>query len=78
VVLFYLSANWDESTFEDPGRFDVSRDPNRHAGLGGGGPPLLRGRLAGPHPAAGDLLRAAAQRVIHGVKRMDCSFTPTA
>ena len=38
VVLFYGSANRDESAFDDPYRFDVTRDPNHHAGFGGGGP----------------------------------------
>src|SRR5205807_7830643 len=38
VVLFYSSANRDERAFEDPWRFDIARDPNRHLGFGGGGP----------------------------------------
>jgi cytochrome P450 len=38
VVMFYTSANRDETVFEAPERFDVTRDPNRHAGFGGGGP----------------------------------------
>jgi cytochrome P450 len=38
VVLFYSSANRDETAFDDPHRFDVRRDPNRHVGFGGGGP----------------------------------------
>src|SRR5204862_482855 len=38
VVLFYHSANRDEQAFEHPWRFDVTRDPNRHLGFGGGGP----------------------------------------
>ena len=38
VVLFYSSANRDESAFDEPDRFDVTRDPNHHAGFGGGGP----------------------------------------
>src|SRR5205807_2576011 len=37
VVMFYASANRDEAVFEDPDRFDVLRDPNRHLGFGGGG-----------------------------------------
>lgn len=92
VVLFYLSANRDEAAFEDPGRFDVSRDPNRHAGFGGGGPHYCLGaslartqlraifsellnRLPDLETGEPELLRSA---FIHGVKRMDCSFTPTA
>ncbi|WP_051712092.1 cytochrome P450 [Spirillospora albida] len=38
VVMFYPSANRDESVFEDPFTFDVGRDPNPHLGFGGGGP----------------------------------------
>ena len=37
-MLFYHSGNRDEAAFEDPWRFDVTRDPNRHLGFGGGGP----------------------------------------
>ncbi|MEU1182511.1 cytochrome P450 [Streptomyces sp. NPDC005820] len=37
VVMFYSSANRDESVFADPWRFDISRNPNPHVGLGGGG-----------------------------------------
>jgi cytochrome P450 len=38
VVMFYVSANRDESTFGEPERFDVARSPNHHVGFGGGGP----------------------------------------
>jgi cytochrome P450 len=92
VVLFYNSANRDEDAFEDPWRFDVTREPNRHVGFGGGGPhyclgaSLARTQLRSlfgemmrviPDIEAGEpeLLRSA---FIHGVKRMDCSFTPRA
>jgi len=45
VVMFYASANRDESAFEDAGRFDVARDPNRHVGFGGGGPHFCMGAV---------------------------------
>ena len=35
VGLFYRSANFDEEVFDDPGRFDILRDPNPHLGYGG-------------------------------------------
>jgi cytochrome P450 len=37
VVMFYSSANRDESVFADPWRFDITRSPNPHVGFGGGG-----------------------------------------
>jgi cytochrome P450 len=38
VVVWYVSANFDEEVFEDPFRFDVGRRPNPHVTFGGGGP----------------------------------------
>ena len=37
VGLLYGSANYDEEVFDDPNRFDISRNPNPHVGFGGGG-----------------------------------------
>jgi hypothetical protein len=34
LVLFYASANRDESVFDDPDTFRVDRDPNPHLGFG--------------------------------------------
>jgi len=36
VVLMYASANRDETVFDDPQRFDVTRDPNPHIAFGFG------------------------------------------
>jgi cytochrome P450 len=36
VLLSYVSANRDEDIFDDPFRFDVSRDPNKHLAFGYG------------------------------------------
>jgi cytochrome P450 len=92
VVLFYHSANRDEDAFEDPWWFDVTRDPNRHVGFGGGGPHYCLGAsLARTQLRSifGELLRVMPDiqaeqpellrsAFIHGVKRMDCSFTARA
>ena len=43
VVLWYNSANRDEVVFDDPDRFDVTRDPNPHVGFGGPGPHFCLG-----------------------------------
>jgi cytochrome P450 len=36
VLLSYVSGNRDEEVFEDPFRFDVGRDPNKHLAFGYG------------------------------------------
>ena len=43
VVLFHNSSNRDETVFDDPYRFDVTRDPNPHTGFGGPGPHFCLG-----------------------------------
>jgi cholest-4-en-3-one 26-monooxygenase len=37
VGIFYSSANFDEDVFDQPERFDITRDPNPHLGFGGSG-----------------------------------------
>jgi cholest-4-en-3-one 26-monooxygenase len=37
VAIFYGSANFDETVFEAPHRFDILRTPNPHLGFGGSG-----------------------------------------
>jgi cholest-4-en-3-one 26-monooxygenase len=37
VGMFYSSANFDTDVFDQPERFDVTRDPNPHLGFGGTG-----------------------------------------
>ncbi len=33
----YVSANFDEEVFDDPHKFDITRDPNPHLSFGGTG-----------------------------------------
>jgi cytochrome P450 len=92
VVLFYSSANRDERAFEHPWRFDVTREPNRHLGFGGGGPHYCLGAsLARTQLRSlfGELLcllpdieadepELLRSAFVDGVKRMRCSFRPRA
>jgi cytochrome P450 len=88
VVLFYYSANRDETVFEDPDRFDITRWPNPHVGFGGPGPHyclgahlarreirvMLRELLTRvPDIAAGEPDRLLSS-FINGIKRLPCSF----
>jgi len=89
LMLFYHSANRDADAFEDPWRFDVTRDPNRHVGFGGGGPhyclgaSLARTQLRSiftemltqiPDIEAGEPEMFEGNAFIHAVKRMECTF----
>lgn len=93
VVLFYHSGNRDDGYFEEPWRFDVTRQPNHHLGFGGGGPhyclgaSLARTQLRSvfgellrvvPDIEAGEPEMFQSSSFIHGVKRMPCSFTARA
>jgi cytochrome P450 len=91
VVLFYESANRDETVFENPWRFDITRTAE-HVGFGGGGPHFC----LGAHLARAQL-RAVLGRMaetverfeagepeylvshfIHGVKSLPVRFHPAA
>jgi len=93
ALLFYSSANRDEDVFADPHRFDVTREPNEHVGFGGPGPHYCLGaNLARREIRV--MFREIFRRLpdleitgapdkllsnfIHGIKRMPCSFTPSA
>lgn len=43
VLLWYASANRDETVFENPHAFDITRSPNHHVGFGGPGPHFCLG-----------------------------------
>ena len=90
VVLFYRSGNQDETVFDDPLRFDLTRTPNKHVGFGGGGPHFCLGsHLARTQLRAlfGELLprlddltvgepEYLAGNFINGIKRLPARFTP--
>jgi cytochrome P450 len=90
--MFYHSGNRDERAFEHPWVFDVTRNPNRHLGFGGGGPhycmgaSLARAQLKAifsemlrviPDIEAGEP-ELLRSPFIHGIKRMSCAFTARA
>jgi methyl-branched lipid omega-hydroxylase len=43
LLLYYWSANRDETVFDHPERFDITRSPNPHIGFGGPGPHFCLG-----------------------------------
>jgi cytochrome P450 len=89
TVLYYWSANQDETVFADPARFDISRSPNPHVGFGAAGPHFCLGahlarreitvmlrELLGRMPevsAAGPPDRLLSS-FINGIKRLPCAF----
>jgi cytochrome P450 len=89
VVMFYESANRDETVFSAPGRFDIRRNPNPHVAFGGGGPHFCLGaNLARAQLRA--LFSRLTERVsaieagepdylksnfVHGIKRMPVRVT---
>ncbi|HEV7871214.1 MAG TPA: cytochrome P450 [Modestobacter sp.] len=93
VVLWYGSANRDESVFVDGDAFDVRRSPNPHIAFGAPGPHFC----LGAHLARLEIgvafqeiltalpdIEAAAEpeylrsNFIHGIKHLPARFTPTA
>ncbi len=88
VVLFYYSANRDETVFADPERFDITRWPNPHVGFGGAGPHLCLGaHLARRELTVGlrelftrvpDITAGEPDRLlssfINGIKHLPCQF----
>ena len=90
VVMFYPSGNYDEDVFDEPKRFDLSRNPNPHLGFGGGGTHFCLG-----NQLAKSMLRALFSELLtripdfeagepdllgtnfmRGVKRLPFRFTP--
>jgi cholest-4-en-3-one 26-monooxygenase len=90
VVLWYPSANRDESVFTDPQRFDIRRNPNDHLAFGIGEHYCLGASLARLQLNAifGELLKRLPDievcgeikflrsNFIDGIKEMPVRFTP--
>lgn len=92
LVLWYRSANRDETVFDDPFRFDITRTPNEHVGFGGPGPHFCLGahlarreitvmfdemlRRIPEIELAGEPARLRSN-FINGIKHMPVTFTPT-
>ena len=88
VVMFYGSANRDETVFDDPWTFDITRQPNDHVAFGGGGPHfclganLARTQLRSVFRELATSVQAfevgepnlASSAFVHGVHSMDCTF----
>jgi cytochrome P450 len=66
VVLFYCSGNRDESVFDDPHRFDLSRPRRPHVGFGGGGVHYCLG-----HGIAKAQLRALFSQILAKLPKME-------
>jgi cholest-4-en-3-one 26-monooxygenase len=91
LVLWYISANRDETHFEAPQEFRVDRTPNEHIAFGGRGPHFCLGaNLARSEinklfvqvlgrldnlQLAGDVSRLRSN-FINGIKHMPVTFTP--
>jgi cytochrome P450 len=91
VLVFFNSANRDETVFDDPHDFDIRRAPNPHLTFGGGGPHFCLGahlarleltvlfdELFQQLP---DITVSGTPIYMHsmffnGVKALPCDFTP--
>jgi cytochrome P450 len=89
AVLFYQAANRDESVFDGPERFDITRSPNPHVGFGSAGPHFCLGAHLARREITALLrelltripdIRAAAEpdyllsSFINGIKHLPCEF----
>jgi cholest-4-en-3-one 26-monooxygenase len=93
VVIWYISANRDDSVFDDPFRFDITRNPNPHIAFGGGGPHFCLGaNLARleirvmfeevlrrmPEMVQAGTVSRLRSNFINGIKHLPVSFPPGA
>lgn len=92
VVLWYNSANRDESVFTDPFRFDVTRNPNPQVGFGAGGTHFCLGAnlarreltmaFSELHRQIPDIQAVGVPEYpinpfVNGITTMQCAWTPT-
>ena len=93
VSLWYNSANRDETKFDNPWTFDVTRNPNPHLGYGGGGAHFclganlarreIRVMFEELHRRIPDIVALEEPAILHsaflhGIKRLRVGWTPTA
>lgn len=91
VSMWYASANRDETKFDDPWSFDVTRNPNPHLGYGAGGAHFCLGanlarreirvafeelRDRVPGIVAAEEPAILRSAFIHGIKRLPVAWTP--
>ena len=91
VIMWYCSANRDETVFDAPDRFDVGRTPNDHVGYGGPGPHFCLGAQLARREITvmfRELFRRLpdlevtgepaylSSNFINGIKHLPCEFTP--
>jgi cholest-4-en-3-one 26-monooxygenase len=93
VVMWHISANRDETVFDQPFEFDIQRSPNEHIAFGGGGPHFCLGaNLARmelrlifdeitrrlPDIALDGDVEYLRSNFIGGIKHMPVRYTPSA
>lgn len=91
VVMWYASGNRDETVFEDPDVFDVTRSPNDHVTFGKGGPHFCLGNQLARlevrimieellrrrvHLELNGEIEHVRSNFIHGVKRFPVKVVP--
>jgi cholest-4-en-3-one 26-monooxygenase len=91
VVIWHISANRDETVFDDPFTFDIERSPNDHIAFGGGGAHFCLGaNLARmelnlifteilerlPDMTSDGETQYLRSNFIGGIKHMPVAFTP--
>jgi cytochrome P450 len=91
AVMFYTSANRDESVFDAPNQFNITRKPNPHLAFGGGGPHYCLGAHVAkmqlkavitelyrrlPDLTVVDEPEYLESNFINGIKRLHVRFTP--